>query len=75
MKISAQVRIRLLTVHHRARLFAVTASFPSRVWLVIRQIADELNARGIKTVRGGLWYAATVRNVMARENEIEAQAA
>lgn len=41
----------------------------------LRQIADELNARGIKTARGGLWYAATVRNIMARQNEIEAQAA
>jgi DNA invertase Pin-like site-specific DNA recombinase len=41
----------------------------------LRQIAGELNTRGIKTARGGLWYAATVRNVMARENEIEAQAA
>jgi DNA invertase Pin-like site-specific DNA recombinase len=41
----------------------------------LRQIADELNARGIKTVRGGLWYATTVRNIMARENEIEAQVA
>lgn len=41
----------------------------------LRQIADELNTRGIKTARGGLWYAATVRNVMARENEIEARAA
>lgn len=41
----------------------------------LRQIADELNTRGIKTARGGLWYAATVRNIMARENEIEAQAA
>ena len=41
----------------------------------LRQIACELNTRGIKTARGGLWYAATVRNVIARENEIEAQAA
>lgn len=41
----------------------------------LRQIADELNARGIKTARGGLWYAATVRNIMSRQNEIEAQAA
>lgn len=41
----------------------------------LRKIADELNARGIKTARGGLWYAATVRNIMARDNEIEAQAA
>lgn len=41
----------------------------------LRKIADELNTRGIKTARGGLWYAATVRNIMARESEIEAQAA
>lgn len=41
----------------------------------LRRTADELNARGIKTARGGQWHAATVRNVMARENEIEAIAA
>lgn len=41
----------------------------------LRQIADELNMRSIKTARGGLWYAGTVRNVMAREHEIEAQSA
>jgi predicted alpha/beta-hydrolase family hydrolase len=41
----------------------------------LRRIADELNARGIKTARGGLWYAATVRNLMVRKPEIEAQAA
>ncbi len=41
----------------------------------LRQIAGELNARGIKTARGGLWYAGTVRNIIARENKIEAQAA
>lgn len=41
----------------------------------LRQIADELNTRGINTARGGLWYAATVRNIMARQNEIEAKAA
>lgn len=41
----------------------------------LRQIADELNTRGIKTARGGRWYAGTVRNIMARENESEALAA
>lgn len=41
----------------------------------LRQIADELNTRGIKTARGGLWYAGTVRNIMARESMIEALAA
>ena len=41
----------------------------------LRQIADKLNTRGIKTARGGLWYAGTVRNIIARESEIEALAA
>ena len=35
----------------------------------LRQIANELNTRGIKTARGGLWYAATVRNLFARQFE------
>ena len=29
-------------------------------------VADSLNARGIKTARGGRWYATTVRNIEAR---------
>jgi len=41
----------------------------------LRQIADEMNTRGIKTARGGVWYAATVRNVMARQSEMEVIAA
>jgi DNA invertase Pin-like site-specific DNA recombinase len=32
----------------------------------LRGVADELNARGIKTARGGLWHAATVRNLFGR---------
>src|SRR6056297_4363333 len=30
----------------------------------LRQIAAELNARGVKTARGGKWYATTVRNIL-----------
>ena len=30
----------------------------------LRQIAAELNARGIKFARGGKWHATTVRNVI-----------
>jgi hypothetical protein len=41
----------------------------------LRKIADELNTRGIKTARGGLWYAATVRNVIARDTYKQAEAA
>jgi len=32
----------------------------------LRQIAEELNARGIKTARGGKWHATTVRNALNR---------
>ena len=38
-------------------------------------IALALNARGIKTSRGRRWYAATVRNVLAREKRVERAAA
>jgi len=41
----------------------------------LREIAAELNDRGIKTARGGLWYATTIRNILARENDSEALAA
>jgi hypothetical protein len=32
----------------------------------LRSIAAVLNERGVKTARGGQWYAGTVRNVLAR---------
>ena len=32
----------------------------------LRSIAADLNERGVKTTRGGQWYAGTVRNVLAR---------
>jgi DNA invertase Pin-like site-specific DNA recombinase len=32
----------------------------------LRDIADALNARGVKTARGGLWFAAQVSRVLAR---------
>ncbi len=41
----------------------------------LRQIAAELNARGIKTARGGKWHATTVRNILTVENGVEARAA
>ena len=33
-----------------------------------RQIVAELVKRGISTMRGGAWTAATVRNVLLRSN-------
>jgi DNA invertase Pin-like site-specific DNA recombinase len=32
-----------------------------------RAIAEALNARGIRTARGGAWHDSTVRNLLARE--------
>lgn len=41
----------------------------------LRQMAAVLNERGIKTARGGLWYAATVNNILARQQAAEVCAA
>jgi Recombinase len=32
----------------------------------LRAVAEALNTRGIRTARGGAWYAATVQNLLAR---------
>jgi hypothetical protein len=34
--------------------------------VTLRQIADALNARGVSTVRGGRWYATSVKNLLER---------
>ncbi|MCX8228017.1 MAG: recombinase family protein, partial [Sulfitobacter sp.] len=36
----------------------------------LRQVAAELNARGIKTARGGKWHATTVRNILTASNGV-----
>jgi hypothetical protein len=59
---------------HAANVLPVIRQIAAR-GASLRQIADELNTRGIKTARAGLWYAATVRNVMAREEAVAAIAA
>lgn len=33
----------------------------------LRAVADALNARGLRTARGGEWHASTVRNLLARD--------
>jgi len=41
----------------------------------LKGISVALNDRGIKTARGGKWYAATVKNVLAREGRLSEKAA
>jgi DNA invertase Pin-like site-specific DNA recombinase len=36
----------------------------------LQGIADELNSRGIQTPRGGKWYPTSVKNMIARFNEM-----
>lgn len=59
---------------HAANILPIIRQIAAR-GASLRQIADELNDRGIKTARGGLWHAATVRNIMARDTQDEALAA
>ncbi len=33
-----------------------------------RAIAEALNARGVRTARGGAWYSSTVRNLLTRSS-------
>ena len=40
----------------------------------LRQIAVDLNVRGIKTARGGKWHATTVRNILTADNGAVARA-
>jgi DNA invertase Pin-like site-specific DNA recombinase len=53
-------------------------AFAANVLPIVRQIqgsgvkslaalAKALNARGVRTARGGAWFASTVRNLLARD--------
>lgn len=49
-----------------ARVLPVIAAVRAAGASTLAEVADALNARGIKTARGGRWYPMTVRNVEAR---------
>jgi DNA invertase Pin-like site-specific DNA recombinase len=62
----------------RAANTAAADSFAANVLPIVRQIqaagvtthraiAEALNARGVRTARGGTWHGATVRNLLRRE--------
>lgn len=48
------------------RLAPVIAEIREAGSTSLRQIADELNRRGVETARGGTWAASSVRNVIRR---------
>ena len=49
-----------------ANVLPVVSQIQASGLTTLRAIANALNARGIRTARGGVWYAATVGNLLAR---------
>lgn len=55
---------------HMTNVLPVVRQIASR-GASLRQIAAELNACGIKTARDKNWHAATIRNILTRENRLK----
>ena len=58
-------------IREKADLFAenivpIIASIRTSGITTLKGIADALNARGIRTARGGSWHPTTVRNILGR---------
>jgi DNA invertase Pin-like site-specific DNA recombinase len=52
--------------NHAANVLPIIREIRKAGATTLREIADALNARGVRTARGGQWYATTVSNVLAR---------
>jgi len=55
---------------HAANIAPIVREIQATGDKTLREIADALNARGIRTARGGNWYASTVRNLLARHEPL-----
>lgn len=51
-----------------ANVLPIIESIRAAGVVTLRDIASALNARGLRTARGGEWYATTVKNVIDRAN-------
>jgi DNA invertase Pin-like site-specific DNA recombinase len=58
--------LKLAADRHAANVIPVIREVRRAGATTLRDIAEALNARGVSTPRGGQWYAASVRNVLAR---------
>jgi hypothetical protein len=52
---------------HAANVLPIVRTIQAAGVVSLHGVADALNARGIHTARGGKWYAATVRNMLMRQ--------
>jgi Recombinase len=62
----AVAALKLTADRHAANVLPVIQEIRNAGAGTLREIAEALNARGVSTPRGGQWYAASVRNVLAR---------
>ncbi len=56
---AAQYAANVLPIIHEIQMSGISSYFG---------IAEALNARGVRTARGGRWHATTVRNLLVRQN-------
>lgn len=59
-------RRRVMADEHAARILPVIEEIRRAGVTTLDGIGDALNARGVRTSRGGRWYGSTVRNILAR---------
>ena len=52
---------------HAANVLPIVRTIQAAGVVSLHGVADALNVRGIHTARGGKWYAATVRNMLLRQ--------
>jgi DNA invertase Pin-like site-specific DNA recombinase len=52
---------------HAANVLPIVRTIQAAGVSSLHSVAEALNARGIHTARGGKWYAATVRNMLMRQ--------
>ena len=51
---------------HAANIWPVLEAIRAAGATTLKEQADALNARGVRTARGGIWHPATVRNIRLR---------
>lgn len=54
---------------HAANVLPIIRQIQASGASTLRAVANALNARGIHTARGGVWHAATVRNILVRSGD------
>jgi DNA invertase Pin-like site-specific DNA recombinase len=55
---------------HAANVLPIVRDIQAAGATSLRDIAAALNARGVRTARGGAWHASTVRNLLSRARQL-----